>query len=108
MRRSKRKRITLVSDMTPTPDEIESAAQALATEVEKWAESETHWTRLTDSEREMYRDDARAALTAVLPLYRDRLLTELADEIDPRLAPDDAPDEADWFVAWLRSKVGGF
>jgi hypothetical protein len=47
----------------------------------------------------------RAALDLVLPLYRDRLLTELADELGPYTGGTYEWD--DYAADWLRSKVGG-
>ena len=46
---------------------------------------------------------ARAVLAAVLPLYRDRLLTELADEAAVRERESFICDSG---ARWLRSKVG--
>jgi hypothetical protein len=72
-------------DVTPTPDEIETHRMAFLLRSED-----------TDTALEV-------ALAAVLPLYRDRLLTELADETRtfPRTTLTVTVEN------WLRSKVGG-
>jgi hypothetical protein len=116
--------VVLVSDTTPTPNERAAKAwrgladKAHADVMTRQGEYDETLVKATAKaihgecgfeECEGFRPvdvtRAHSILAAVLPLYRDRLLTELADEME-------FGGDAWWSTAigcadWLRSKVGG-